>query len=140
MARALGGLPYAVPAGARAAYHLAASLVANDTVALFAAATDLAVAAGLSPETARQALAHLLAGAARSLAASPPGHALTGPVSRGDVETVRSHLRTAGLGDPDMRRVHLLLSRKLLRMARESGRLDAATARLLERVLGSPDA
>jgi predicted short-subunit dehydrogenase-like oxidoreductase (DUF2520 family) len=135
LARSVGGIPYGIPAAGRSAYHLAASLVANDTLALFAAAMELSISAGLSPETARRVLANLLAGAARFLAASPPGHVLTGAVSRGDVETVRRHLRTASRLDPAMRRAHVLLSRRLLRMAREAGRLDTAAARRLERLL-----
>jgi len=135
LARSVGGLPYRIPATGRPAYHLAASLVANDTLALFAAAMEMAISAGLPPDTARRALAHLLAGVAGALDASPPGRVLTGPVARGDAETVRRHLRTAGRGDPAVRRVHVLLSRMLLRMARESGRLDAAAARRLERLL-----
>lgn len=135
LARSVGGLPYRIPAAGRPAYHLAASLVANDTLALFAAAMEQAISAGLRPATARRALAHLLAGVAGALDASPPGRVLTGPVARGDAETVRRHLGTARRGDPGVRKVHVLLSRMLLRMARESGRLDAAAGRRLERIL-----
>jgi predicted short-subunit dehydrogenase-like oxidoreductase (DUF2520 family) len=138
LARSLGGIPYAIPSAGRAAYHLAASLVANDTLALFDAALQQAAGAGLPPATARRVLAHLLSGLAASLVSSSPACVLTGPVSRGDLETVGRHLQTAGDGAPETRRIHALLSRMLLRMAREAGRLDPVTARRLERLLRGP--
>jgi predicted short-subunit dehydrogenase-like oxidoreductase (DUF2520 family) len=137
LARSLGGFPFTLPAEGRAAYHLAASLVANDTVALFQLALEQAQLAGLPPATARMALAHLLSGVARILTGERPARALTGPVSRGDVKTVQQHLEAARRGRPETRHLHLLLSRVLLRTARDAGRVSPAAARRMERLLDS---
>ncbi len=133
LARLLGGHPCLVPPAARPAYHLAAALVANDSLALLSLAMDRACRAGL-PETAlRRGLAHLLAGVARAARAQGPARALTGPVARGDAQTLRRHLQAAG----PARRIHRDLSLVLVDLARRGGRMDAAQARRLRRALRS---
>jgi predicted short-subunit dehydrogenase-like oxidoreductase (DUF2520 family) len=131
VARLLGGEPFSLATAGRPAYHLAAALVANDTVALFSVALEMARQAGLPPRVARRVLARLLAGTAQVLAATPPDRALTGPVARGDTQTLRRHLQTAG----PARDLHVGLSRILVDLAVQAGRLDTATARRLRRVL-----
>jgi len=124
--RDLGGHPLAITPGQRAAYHLAAALVANDTLALLHLAIAEMVRAGLSQVDARRSLAHLLGATARSVAAAPLSAALTGPVVRGDVDTLERHLKTA---PPPTAELHRLLSQVLLEVARTGQRLDDATAR-----------
>jgi predicted short-subunit dehydrogenase-like oxidoreductase (DUF2520 family) len=135
LARHLGARPVTVDPSRRAAYHLAASLVGNDSVALVALALERMQSAGVPERVARQGLAHLLADAARELSVQPPARALTGPVARGDARTLDRHMRAAGR--IETRTAHALLSRVLLRLAREAGRLEAAPARALERLLRS---
>jgi predicted short-subunit dehydrogenase-like oxidoreductase (DUF2520 family) len=73
----------------------------------------------------------LIRGAAANLEAGPAA-ALTGPVRRGDVETVVAHLGALG---PEDRELYLLLAREALRLAREAGLASEAADRM-ERVLG----
>jgi predicted short-subunit dehydrogenase-like oxidoreductase (DUF2520 family) len=133
--RDLGGHPLVIATEQRAAYHLAASLVANDTLALMHLAIAEMARAGLSEVDARRSLAHLLGATARIVAAAPVSSALTGPVVRGDVDTLERHLRTARPPTTDL---HRLLSRVLVEVARSGQRLDAATARRIRRSLAVP--
>lgn len=86
------GLHVIRPAGDRARYHAAACLVGNYPQMLMEAGVRLLRAGGLDESQARQALAPLLESATRNAAQWPAIDALTGPVARGDVDTVRRHL------------------------------------------------
>ncbi|MFQ5671101.1 MAG: Rossmann-like and DUF2520 domain-containing protein [Acidobacteriota bacterium] len=133
LVRSLGGIPFQVSSPQRARYHLAASLVANDTVALFQLALDQAIRAGLTARQARNALAHLLLTAVRPLVKSPPERVLTGPVARGDSRTLGEHFSAAPGGVAS--RVHAELSLVLIKMMEQAGRLDRRSARRLARAL-----
>jgi predicted short-subunit dehydrogenase-like oxidoreductase (DUF2520 family) len=131
LATSLRMVPVRIPAGAKVAYHVGAALAANYTTALVAVAERLAIAAGIPPQTARHLYLPLIRGAAANLEAGPAA-ALTGPVRRGDVETVAAHLAALG---PEDRKLYVLLAREALRLAREAGLPSEAAARM-ERVLG----
>ena len=92
IADALGCTWGYVPPDARPAYHAAAVLVSNYTVALTHAGVDLWRALGKTDEEALQALAPLLQGAVNNLRRLGPATALTGPVARGDWPTVAKNL------------------------------------------------
>ena len=101
LAAAIGARVLEIPAAAKARYHAAAVIASNFPIVLLALAARVLTQAGVSEEAARGALATLLTAAAENASALAPGAALTGPVARGDVETVRAHL--AALSDaPDV--------------------------------------
>lgn len=128
LARSLGMTPVHIPSGAKPAYHAGATFAANYTTALVAVAERLALAAGIPPAVARRLYLPLFRGAAANLEAGPVA-ALTGPVRRGDVETVRAHLAALGAGE---RELYILLAREALKLAREAGLDPAAAARMAE--------
>ncbi len=97
----------------RARYHAAAVLVSNHVVALMAAATRAWMSAGLPVETSRDACAPLLLAAAQNVQTLPLERALTGPVARGDTETVARHLEALA-GEPDLAALYRALTRELL--------------------------
>jgi predicted short-subunit dehydrogenase-like oxidoreductase (DUF2520 family) len=129
LARDVGLEPVAVQPGAKARYHAAAVFASNFVVALAAVAEGLFRQAGLTEEAARKAVGALLGGTAANVRAAGPAGALTGPVARGDVETVRRHL--AALAEPQAR-----LYRLLARAALELARLEDSKRRALEELLG----
>jgi predicted short-subunit dehydrogenase-like oxidoreductase (DUF2520 family) len=121
-------------AGAKPLYHAAAVLAANYTVALAAVAERLARMAGVPEELAGRIYLPLLAGAVENLRASPAAAALTGPVTRGDVDTVRRHLAAL---PADVQPLYCALGLETLALARDSG-LDPAIAERLEHLLQRP--
>jgi predicted short-subunit dehydrogenase-like oxidoreductase (DUF2520 family) len=131
LARSLRMTPVRLPSAAKPAYHAGATFAANYTTALVAVAERLALKAGIRPEVARRLYLPLIRGAAANLEAGPAA-ALTGPVRRGDVETVQAHLAALG---PDDRALYLLLAREALRLAREAG-LEPDTAARMAEALG----
>ncbi|HRC61685.1 MAG TPA: DUF2520 domain-containing protein [Dehalococcoidia bacterium] len=110
----------------RAAYHAAAVFASNDVVALMAAAREAWTLAGLSAASARTSLVPLLLGAAQNVAEHDLRDALTGPVARGDVDTVRRHL--AVLGDSELGALYRRLGAELLTLDLPH---DAATSSAL---------
>lgn len=88
IARRLGMAPFRLSDDRRPAYHAAASVASNFLVTLQAAAEELAAAAGVEAEEARQLLAPLVRSTVENWAVSGPERALTGPIARGDEVTV----------------------------------------------------
>jgi predicted short-subunit dehydrogenase-like oxidoreductase (DUF2520 family) len=80
--------PFEVPEEHRAAYHAAASIASNLLVALEESAAALLEKAGV--DDARELLAPLVLRTAANWAERGP-EALTGPIARGDRETVERH-------------------------------------------------
>ena len=124
-----GGRALAVPSEGKPLYHAAAVFAANYAVALLGVAERLMGEAGVPPEEARAALAGLAGGAVENVASRGPAAALTGPVARGDVETVRLHLgRLSGADRP----LYSLLAREALALARDAGLSPEAAGRVAE--------
>ena len=132
LAETLGMTPVVIPPSAKPAYHAGATIAANYTVVLAAVAQRLAGSAGVSPDVARRLYLPLIRGAAANLEIGPAA-ALTGPVRRGDAETVAAHLRAL---PPEVRGLYLLLAREALQLAREAGLSTEASDRVA-RVLAS---
>lgn len=126
---ALGGRCFTVDAGAKPLYHAGCVFASNFVVALLATARRLLTGAGVERAVAEQALAELAAGAAANVAARGVEAGLTGPVTRGDSETVRAHLARLSLPD---RRLYSGLSLEALSLAREAGLADDRAAEILD--------
>jgi predicted short-subunit dehydrogenase-like oxidoreductase (DUF2520 family) len=124
---ACGGRVLRVAPGAKPIYHAAAVIASNYVVALLSVAERLMAEAGVAPAEVRPALSTLAAGAVENVRAVGPAAALTGPVARGDGDTLRLHLeRLSG----DVRPLYCLLGREALRLARDAGLDDASAGRL----------
>jgi len=122
--------------GGKALYHAGASTLSNHAVALFDAALELFAAAGVPRDEAQAPLARLLEGTAANIAATGVPAALTGPIARGDAETVRRHLDAMRKSTPDLVASYVAMARRALVVARAKGSVAAAHADEIERLLG----
>lgn len=84
--------PALLPKGQQALYHAAAVLTGNLSLALVAQSAALMESAGIEAETARKGLARLLASASQAIERAPLADALTGPLARGDLQTLSRNL------------------------------------------------
>jgi len=126
---AAGGRLLEVHTADKARYHAACVFASNYVVACVAVATRLlAGAANIGREEAAQALQPLWRGALQNLGQLGIPRALTGPVARGDLETVRGHLAAL---DADTRDLYRQLALQVLDLSRELG-LDAAVGDAIE--------
>jgi len=62
--------------------------------------------------------------------------ALTGPIARGDVDTVKRHLQALGDVAPELASVYKGLGRSTIPIALAKGRIGEEKAKELERLLG----
>ncbi len=95
-------------------YHLAAVFASNLVEGLYDYASDLLESCGLSREFSKKALLPLFLGNAKAIGDYGVEKALTGPVERGDAETVEKHLNAS---DGDEREIYTLLSQKLVEIS-----------------------
>jgi len=98
LARALAMRPVRVAAADRVAYHAAASIASNFLVALEAAAERLGATAGIG----RAQLAPLVLRTAANWAEQGPERALTGPIARGDEQTVAAQRAAVAARTPEL--------------------------------------
>lgn len=102
----------------KALYHAGAVLASNLVIALLSMSEDVLKQCGFSAESARKALLPLFKVNAENIVQNGPEKALTGPVERNDVQTVRHHLESLGK-DLTKREVYRLLSLELTKIAQE---------------------
>ena len=117
LAERLGMRPFAIADEHRAAYHAAASIASNFLVTLQESAADLLSGAGV--DDARELLAPLVLRTAANWA-ERGGEALTGPIARGDEDTVVRHLEAIDDLAPELRAVYEALAERTRELARET--------------------
>ncbi|HEX4705534.1 MAG TPA: DUF2520 domain-containing protein [Pseudonocardiaceae bacterium] len=121
----MGAEPVRVPQSARPLYHAALAHGANHLVTLVAECADLLRSAGVNP--AERLLGPLLS-AALDNALRHGDRALTGPVARGDVGTLRVHLRVLAETEPAVLPSYRALAERTARRAEAAGLLPASAA------------
>ena len=122
-----------IPRGQKARYHAAAVFAANFPTVLASIASRLLRDAGVSDAQAWPALLVLMAAAVRNMRERQPSDALTGPVVRGDVETVAAH-KAALADDAAALEAYRILSLAAVSLAEHAG-TDRAMLRRIERLL-----
>jgi predicted short-subunit dehydrogenase-like oxidoreductase (DUF2520 family) len=132
----LGGVPEWIAEDARPLYHAALAHGANHLVTLVAECADLLRKAGVNP--AERLLGPLLS-AALDNALRHGDRALTGPVARGDVGTLRTHLRVIGESAPEVLPAYRALARRTADRADAAGLLPASGADEVRAVLDEED-
>lgn len=112
----LGNAYQVIDAADKALYHSGAVMASNLVISLYAMAADTLERCGFSRENARQALMPLFANNAANMEHSGLAAALTGPVDRGDTETIEKHM---GVLEGREKAVYQLMSTRLLDLARQ---------------------
>ena len=130
----LGATPVRVPKEMKAVVHAAACFASNYVVTMADVAVRLLEDLRLSEEERLKLLTPLLQGAVRALQEAGLPLALTGPIARGDVSTLRRHIQ-AVRGDATAARLYALLGLRTLPLARAKGTLSQETAGAMERLL-----
>jgi len=116
LVRDIGARHFELDGAQMTGYHAAAVLASNHPVALWAAAAELLGQAGVPPEMAPRALATLARSVVDNVERLGPAAALTGPVQRGDLDTVRRHLDLLEERDPTLAALYRVCSLATLRL------------------------
>lgn len=128
LAISLDARPVPMTSSGKALYHAAACAASNYLVTLADYATELMTRGGVPPDVALPALLPLIQGTVRNLATVGLPEALTGPIARGDVGTVRGHLAALRRAPGDLVRLYVALGRKTVEVALRKGKLDRGSA------------
>lgn len=128
---ALDGQTLVIPPALRPMYHAAAVFASNYVLAAAAAIARTLAEAGVSEGDAVAAALPLMRGTMDNVEQLGLGSALTGPVARGDVDTVRLHLSRLS---PRERRLYSALGLETVQLARAVG-LDPDRAAEIEALL-----
>lgn len=131
------GTPVTIPRQAKALYHLIACILSNDLVAFLAGGLEAARGLGLGTRQAARLYLPLIRGTVENVSRLGPVRALTGPVSRGDLATLRLHGEALRTLPADVRRVHRVLALRSVGLALEAGTITPEVAARLTRLLGS---
>lgn len=114
--RGMGNVIEVIAPEKKVMYHAAAVFASNLVVGLYAQASRMLAECGLSEEFSARALLPLFAGNAEGIVQKGAAGALTGPVERGDLETVQEHLQTLTGTE---REIYRLLSLTLADVAKQ---------------------
>lgn len=117
MAASISGKCFSIPPRGKVLYHAAAVTAANHLVALIWESQELLHRAGATHQEALPAFEALVTSTVHNVFAAGAVPSLTGPVERGDLETVRDHLRALKRW-PESRERYRALAKAALELAR----------------------
>ncbi len=121
----LGGQALEIAPGRQPLYHAAAVMASNYIVGMVDAAVTLLAEAGIDEASALGALAPLTRASSANATALGPLNALTGPIERGDVETVSLHWKSLAAAPSSVRELYRAAALHLLELARRKGLSEA---------------
>ncbi len=139
MATDLGATCYTIETDAKVLYHASAVVASNYLVALLDFAFGLLGRAGITGSDAMTVLGPLIRGTLANVEKVGIPKALTGPIARGDVETVQRHLDEIGSRAPESLSLYKALGIQTLDVARAGGALPETVYARLGKILSSTD-
>ncbi len=111
--RDLGGTPVRIRKEDKVSYHAFATMICPLLVALLAAAEEPAGAAGLSRKIARCRMMPIIQQTLANYATLGPAKSFSGPIVRGDVKTIKQHLKALAKA-PAAKRAYIALAESAL--------------------------
>ncbi|MCM3873843.1 MAG: DUF2520 domain-containing protein [Pyrinomonadaceae bacterium] len=134
--RDLRGRSFAIASHNKPLYHAAAVMASGHVLALYDFATEMLVQCGLKRGEALRVLLPLLQSTVNNLARSDTALALTGTFARGDVATVRRHIKALSNGPEEAIEVYRLLGDRSLKLAARNG-LEPKLVKQIRRTLAT---
>lgn len=111
----LGNTVCRIDRSKKSLYHTAASVLSNELVALLDMGYSLLEQCGFSRDNAVGATKNLVSGNVKSVLENGCVNALTGPVERNDLQTVKKHVESLQGED---RQIYILLAKRLVKLAK----------------------
>mgnify|MGYP000703098094 CR=1 FL=1 len=131
----LGGVSFFLPDEDKPLYHAAACFASNYLVSLMNIVVSLYGTLGLDSKEAVRAVLPLVQGTIDNIAKNGVDGALTGPIVRGDVMTVRSHLNILAEKAPETLPLYRELGRGALGIAVKNRRISEEKSAELDALL-----
>ncbi len=142
--KALGGIELVMPKWrsdkhSAALYHAGAVTVSNFFVALIDYGIKFYEALGADKREALKAVLPLIRGTLHNIETLGIPDALTGPIMRGDVQTVRDHLDAMQARVPELLGLYKELAKQTISVAKDKGSITKDTAEELLRLVENRD-
>lgn len=142
IAESLGASPFEIRTDCKRLYHASAVAASNYLVTLMNLSLQLIMVSGVAPADSWKVLKPLVTGTLGNIEKNGIPRALTGPIARGDVETVEGHLAEIGQKAPTRLELYRVLGRHTIEIALAGGGLSEQAAEHLKEILapaGSTD-
>ncbi|OPY82380.1 MAG: ketol-acid reductoisomerase [Smithella sp. PtaU1.Bin162] len=133
--RNLGGTPIFISPDQKPLYHAAACFASNYLVSLLNVVELIYESVGINEENARKAYLPLVYGTLKNIESSGSISALTGPIARGDVSTIRKHITAIKKLHPQHSSLYSALGSVTTNIARKKGTLSLKQARIINDLL-----
>lgn len=133
--RAVEGLPVEIEAAQKALYHAAAVMACNYLVTLLDAALDIYAAVGIERDDAMNAIVPIVETTLANVRRMGTGKALTGPIARGDSDTVARNMHAVAAYASHLKDVFAALGRVTVSLARRERRITTEQAEKLLQAL-----
>jgi predicted short-subunit dehydrogenase-like oxidoreductase (DUF2520 family) len=130
----IGAFSVHISSADKALYHSAAVFASNFLPVILHLAAQLAHSCGISQKEYLKMITPLCRQSLEQGLKRGPARALTGPVARGDVESVQRHLHALKAESPAALAIYRMLSLKALELAIENG-LDEVAANKVQHLL-----
>lgn len=120
----LMAIPLIINPEQKALYHTALCIASNYLVTLADCALKLCQTCGLSEAASRQMVQSLMNGTLQNIAQVGPDAALTGPIERGDYQTIAKHLSALNKQSPDVLNLYQTLGKYTLNLIKNKNHLS----------------
>ncbi|MDD4876222.1 MAG: DUF2520 domain-containing protein [Dehalococcoidales bacterium] len=137
MATSLGGYCIELKASDKVIYHTAAVIACNYLVTLVKMATDLWQNFNIPQSQAIRALLPLMRGTLHNIDTIGMPECLTGPIARGDIETVKKHINALQVSFPISLSTYKELGLQTIPIALAKGKINKQQADKLQTILNN---
>jgi len=136
MADVLGAEWFEITAEEKPFLHAAAVMASNYLVVLMELSGNIAALGKMDEEKVRTALLPLVEETLENTSAEDLSSILTGPIARGDIKTVREHLKIMEQ-NPSVLSLYRRLGKKALELARKGNKLGPEADSVLDKLLSA---
>ena len=136
LASDMGFRPVRIKTETKALYHAAAAMACNYLTALLDAALTTAEQAGIPRDAGTEAMEPLIRATVDHFFKTGPEAALTGPIARGDIRTIESHIMALATSSHTLRDLYRAMGLWTVSLARRKGSIGEGTADQIMGLLG----
>jgi len=116
-------------------YHMAACVMSNYLVTLLDQGLSILDSAGVDRDIAIKGFLPLIEGSIKNVVTLGTEQALTGPIARGDGNTVKRHLEAFGSEESEQEAFYKMMGRLTVELAQRAGKLNEEKRQVLSEIL-----
>lgn len=134
LAQRLGAEAFEVTKEQKFHLHASATMASNYLTTLLDASVETGSRGGLTDDQVRKGLLPLIRTTLKNNEIHSSAEALTGPIKRGDIDTIEKHLTLLD-DNPELRDLYCVLGLQTVKLAESSGHLDRTVIKNMREIL-----